>query len=389
MEKGELQRLISLYKRGEISQPELESLEVFLQTKEGDKLLDEIWDKDFKVSLEHVYKENIPSLHLNPDLIEIESVSVKSYKKLFVAASIIGFLLVSYLGYMIFQTEDKHPEALVHSEKILPGRDQAVIFLDDGREINLDKFSGDTVYNSNNFNIHVEADGGIVYRLHNQEDLHHVYNTIVTPKGGEYKLTLPDGSKVWLNADSKLEYPLLFSDDSRKVRLEGEAYFDIVKTSLGKKSIPFMVEAGGQIVEVIGTSFNLNSYNQVTTTLVSGIVALKQEGYEHRQLLKPNQQSYFDSNQGLYVIKNVDPYYITAWKEGKFAFERSSIYEVMDQVSRWYNVEVTYEGDFSDTYFSGSMSRFSDISELLQAIEWTESIKFDIKGRRIVVQKTI
>lgn len=389
MEKEELQRLVGLYKKGEISQPDINRLKVFLQTKEGEKLLNEIWDKDFQVSIEHAYEKDTPSLYLHPDFIEPELPPVKSYKKLYVAASIIGLLLISYLSYVTFHQEDHHTEALAQSEKILPGRDQAIILLDDGTKINLDEFKGDTVYNGDKFNIHVGADGGIVYRLHNQEDLRHVFNTIVTPKGGEYNLTLPDGSQVWLNADSKLQYPLQFSQDERNVHLEGEAYFDIVKASIDKESIPFIVEAGGQILEVLGTRFNLNSYKEVTTTLVSGKVALKQEGYDYRQILKPNQQSYFDSDQEQYVIKNVDPYYITAWKEGKFAFERSSIYEVMDQVSRWYNVEVTYEGDFSDTYFSGSMSRFADISELLQAIEWTESIKFNIKGRRIVVQKSI
>lgn len=388
MEKEELQRLVGLYKKGEISQADKNRLIVFLQTEEGEKLLDEIWDKDFQVSLGHTYEKEVPTLYVHPDFIETAPLHKKNYKNFFVAASIIGLLLISYFSYVTFHGENPHTEALVPSEKILPGRDQAIILLDDGTEINLDKLKGDTVYNGGKFNIHVNEDGGIEYHLHNQENLRHVSNTIITPKGGEYKLTLPDGSQVWLNADSKLQYPLQFSQDARRVHLEGEAYFDIVKASNDKEKVPFVVEAGGQVLEVLGTRFNLNSYKEVTTTLVSGMVALKQEGYSDKQILKPNQQSYFDPDQEQYVIKNVDPYYITAWKEGKFAFEGSSIYEVMDQVSRWYNVEVTYEGDFSDIYFSGSMSRFSEISELLQAIEWTESIKFNIKGRRVIVQKT-
>lgn len=388
MKKDELQRLLLLYRQGTLEQADAERLDAFLQTEAGEQLLVEVWDKDFEVSNKHPFDKGSPAVALKEVSRRMEPQRPQVYKNILVAASILGLLCMTYWGYRTYFSDTLSPHHIVQSSPIVPGADKAIILLQDGTEINLEAFKGDTAFYGEQFNIYVGTDGAIVYSLRKAEaDLSHTYNTIVTPKGGEYKLTLPDGSQVWLNADSELRYPVQFSKDARTVQLKGEAYFDVVKSRVGNQHIPFIVKAGEQVLTVLGTSFNLNSYEEATTTLVSGKVSLRHKAQADEQILYPNQKSVFDVVKNQYVVEQVDPYYITAWKDGKFAFDRSSLYDVMEQIARWYNIDVAYDDDFSDIFFSGSMSRFSDIAELLKAIEFTESIKFDIKGRRVTVQR--
>src|SRR5690606_28075950 len=210
-----------------------------------------------------------------------------------------------------------------------------------------------------------------------------VYNTIVTPKNGEYHLVLPDGTKIWINSSSELRYPLSFASESRQVDLKGEAYFEVNKVKKDNRNIPFIVHTGNQKLEVLGTTFNIdNKVGDIKTTLVEGSVQLSYENGQ-KYLLKPNQQAIYHPQKSKVKIIKVDPFYITSWKNGTFNFNNISIYEVMTILSDWYDLEVEYRGDLKDTYFTGTLSKYAQINKVLQAIEMTGSTKFKMQGRRI------
>ena len=209
------------------------------------------------------------------------------------------------------------------------------------------------------------------------------YNTITTPKGGQYQVTLMDGTRVWLNAASSLHYPTVFKGSERSVQLTGEAYFEVAKNS----KMPFRVTSNGQVTEVLGTHFNINSYPDeqgTTTTLLEGSVRILNAKSDAAILLKPGQQSGSDAS-GKIKVANVNPEQFVAWKDGKFIFTNANIESIMRQVSRWYNVEIEYKGDASKEKFGGRTSRFTNVAELLEILELTDHVQFEIEGRRIIV----
>ncbi|TDQ79302.1 FecR family protein [Sphingobacterium yanglingense] len=212
-----------------------------------------------------------------------------------------------------------------------------------------------------------------------------IYATLKTPKGGQYRVELPDGTKVWLNAASSLRYPTRFDGDQRKVMLSGEAYFEVAHNP----KQPFIVETARQHLSVLGTVFNINAYEeeeQTTTTLLEGKVALQSRAkMEKSVFLDPGKQSILLADE--FKVTAVDKQEAVAWKEGKFVFNGSDIYAVMRQIERWYDVEVVYEGDMASVLFTGSLSRFADIGTVAEKLELTREIKLTIQGRRITVRK--
>lgn len=271
---------------------------------------------------------------------------------------------------------------------IKPGGNKARIVLADGTQLDLEALKNDTIIQLEGYSVHKTAEGFITYAITGkQRGEENLYNTIITPNGGEYNLTLSDGTKVAMNASSTLRYPINFQEDVRRVELKGEAYFDVSKQYRNGKRIPFIVETDQQILEVLGTSFNLNSYGKtIQTTLVEGSVKIS---FDNRQshVLKPNQQAVYTRESKSIAITTVDPFYVTAWKNGSFAFEDASIDEVMESVARWYDVDVVFKDDLKDKRFSGMISRFEDMEKLLQTVELTGSVRFEINGRRILVMK--
>ena len=229
-----------------------------------------------------------------------------------------------------------------------------------------------------------------------------ITNTINTPRGGQYKINLPDGTKVWLNAASSLTYPSQFTAKERRVELSGEAYFEVASqvltNSKGNSKIPFIVKTQNQEVEVIGTHFNVKAYNDDNdseTTLLEGKV--KVVGYSNgvksneEKILNVGQSAIW--NNGKIVIEAVNTEKAIAWKDGKFAFSGENIKDLMSNISRWYNVEVAYDGDVSEVNFEGSISRYETISEVLRKLELTGTVHFKIvpienelgQERRIIV----
>lgn len=207
-------------------------------------------------------------------------------------------------------------------------------------------------------------------------------NTLTTPKGGEYQVTLHDGTKVWLNTASSITFPVVFNTSQRRVKIKGEAYLEVAKNP----AMPFIVEANGSEVTVLGTHFNISAYPDddfVKTTLLEGAVSVKsQKGSE---LLRPGQQAVMSTKSSLMEVSEVNANEVLAWKNGYFVFKGEDIKSIMRIISRWYDVDIVYKGDLRGRTFSGTISRFGSIDELLRTIELTEAVNFDIKGRKVTV----
>jgi len=191
---------------------------------------------------------------------------------------------------------------------------------------------------------------------------------LATPLGGIYQITLPDGTKVWLNAGSSLKYPMSFAKNERRVRLEGEAFFEVTKDS----ARPFKVLSKGQEIEVLGTAFNVNAYpdnTAIKTTLVKGKVKLSNNNrYSEAIYLLPGQQS-TNTNNGKIQLANVDTAPFTAWKEGLFYFDETPLSDALQQIGRWYNVEVKYKGEVPQTHFYGRIKRSKPLRDVLDVLE--------------------
>ena len=205
------------------------------------------------------------------------------------------------------------------------------------------------------------------------------YNTLIVPRGGEFSLELADGTRVWLNAESRLRYPVAFTGKERKVEMEGEVYFEVAKN----KEKPFIVTVNGVDIRVFGTSFNVSAYQEeVVTTLVEGKVQLK-KGNE-QVILSPNQQAIWSDDE--FRVKQVDARNYVLWKEGIFYFEDVDLETILDDMARWYNVNVFYMNPaLKEMKFSVEIRRYGDINEILRRIGQTKRVKFEIKDRTINV----
>jgi len=266
---------------------------------------------------------------------------------------------------------------------ILPGNNKAILTLDDGSKIDLDDAKTGILASESNIDIKKTGAGQLEYVEGTQIAKTVKYNILSTPMGGEYKLVLPDGSKVWLNSGSTLRFPTAFIGSERIVELKGEAYFEIAKNS----KMPFLVRTNNAMdIKVLGTQFNVMAYDDeknINTTLIEGSVeVLKGLG---KTLLKPGQEAILDRGSGNIKVAPADLEQAIAWKNGYFIFYNENIESIMRKVSRWYNVDIAYQGNLSNKDFVGTISRNKNVSELLKMLELTGAIHFSIDGRRITV----
>jgi ferric-dicitrate binding protein FerR (iron transport regulator) len=276
---------------------------------------------------------------------------------------------------------------------IAPGGNKAILILADGSEISLTDAENGALARQAGMTIRKTAEGQVIYDAgaasgseNEVSNGQPKYNTIATPRGGQYQVNLPDGTKVWLNAASALTFPQSFRKlKERHVVLNGEAYFEVAKN----KHQPFKVmtkvrpdqEGREQVIEVLGTHFNVNAYQDeesIVTTLLEGSIRLN-----NKLTLKPNQQSIFAYDH-FHVIP-ADTEEAVAWKNGYFMFANEDLRSIMRKISRWYNVEIVYQGKTTDNTFIGTVSRFKEVSEVLNILELTKTVHFKIEGRKITV----
>ena len=272
-------------------------------------------------------------------------------------------------------------------EIIAPGRNGAILTLADGRQILLDSTGNGVFATQDNTEI-VLQNNQLIYQAGADTSSAAIsYNTMATPKGRQFQLLLPDGTRVWLNAASSIRYPVVFRGSERRVEVKGEAYFEVE----ADKSKPFIVQTQNQLVEALGTGFNVHAYNNETaeqTTLVEGSVKVTlSTGKPLYAILGPGQQAMLDNRkQSLAVLENQSEA-ATAWKNGYFHLENMSFEKVMKQLERWYDIEVVYANGVPDLSFYGGISRNMTLDALIRALKVSE-VHFKIQaGRRLVVYK--
>lgn len=313
------------------------------------------------------------------------------YIRYAVAASIAGILVTGGLFYHKMNQQGYSAKGdLVNDVK--PGGNKAVLTLADGSSVTLDAHSDTTLLKKAGIQVKVTEDGLLVYQVTDEQRATKelIYNQITTPKGGQYYVILSDGSRVRLNASSSLRYPVAFvTGKERRVELNGEAYFDIEKVMEGGVRKAFAVETSGQIVEVLGTHFNISAYEDdpsVKTTLVSGSVNVYSKANQERKLLSPGEQSVLtDGSPSIQILKtNVER--AIAWKEGNFMFEDQYLKDILKQLSRWYDVEIDLK-NIPETRYNIFISRSETLSAVLKMLEKTGNIKFSLVNNTVKINR--
>ena len=301
------------------------------------------------------------------------------WPKIAVAATVL--IALSVVFYFYKRQDEAIPAAQqqISQTEINPSSQKAMLTLADGRTIALDEAQNGEIAEQSGVTITKTKDGQLVYEGAAKES---AFNKIVTPKGGQYQIRLPDGTKVWLNAASSLSYPASFTGDQRAVKLQGEAYFEVAKNP----EMPFVVHSKGQEVEVLGTHFNVNAYadeEQTKTTLLEGSVKVKLTAAKAAALLKPGQQSVYEGSQ--LDVNAIDVSEVIAWKTGYFLFQDEDIRSIMRKIERWYDVEVVYAPNISPKKIGGRISRNKSLDYVLKTLSRTDKFNFKVEGRRVTV----
>ncbi|WAC15200.1 FecR family protein [Dyadobacter pollutisoli] len=324
-----------------------------------------------------------------------EKIDRSEYRKRFwlFRPSIAAALVLLFLGAgAYFMTTNKkqvqEPPVAAITRDVAPGGDKATLTLGDGSVLKLDELADGALKQEHHFNIR-KKDGELIYEVKQPIATDKLtYHTISTPRGGQFRVVLPDGSKVWLNASSSLRYSTAFDGKERLVSLSGEGYFEVAKVKANGRSVPFRINVNDrETVEVLGTHFNIMAYHEeqvIKTTLLEGSVRVTKAGTKNSSLLKPGQQCVYDRDKGFLVRDNIDAAESISWKNGIISFEDADIETIMRQIGRWYDVRVEYQGEIPRRLFTGGISRKSNLSGVLKVLE-INNIHFEIKNKVILV----
>ena len=385
---SDIERKIYLIKASldsELGEDDRKELNEWLRTsEENQEMYDRFRNKRLLFERLGFYRQTDPE----PDWKEIRrrtqriSRHERWLQRLTYAAVFIGLLFMVSLYIYRQKAEIPLPENIaINCDSIRPGSRQAYIELITGEKIVLGEREKGLVKNVDGGMLKEGEEGLIMVGDDSvKNEVQEVeFNRVVVPRGGEYRLILADGSKVWMNSDSKFEFPTVFTGKERRVRLQGEAYFQVQRN----EKMPFRIEVNGIEVAVLGTSFNIQAYGELMyTTLVEGAVALNVGGDTFR--LSPGEEA--KVNKRKVRVQKVDVYERIAWKEGKFVFREKRLEEVMEILGRWYDVEICYRNAaVKDLHFTGNIPRHATISEVLQFLERTRLVHFSIAGRTVIV----
>ena len=376
MSKKDATDLLNRYRNGQASEEEKALVESWYAEYTKNTAIPEIDDRE----LENNHDELLQRI-----MAELTAVRKINYRRLI---SIAAFAILILCAGVLFIKQHKPHQDQLHLtaqkkpiDNLPPGGNRAVLILSNGSKIDLGSKKNGTLTNEKGMIIHKNAAGRISYdqTKHHTASQADVFNTILTPKGGQYQLVLSDGTKVWLNSASTLKYPVAFAATKREIELSGEAYFEVAHD----RHKPFRVISNGQVVEVLGTHFNVNAYQDervIKTTLLEGSVKVLTNGTSSK--IKPGQQ--VQVKNGHAAVSTADMEEAIAWKNGFFYFKDDDIQTVMRQLSRWYNVTVKYEGQIPTREFSGQMNKNIDASHLLHILS-IEQINYRIENKTIVI----
>jgi len=320
----------------------------------------------------------------------------QSRRKWYMAAAAILLVMLTATVYRL-TTSDSPPANSSLAETsagsvvtdLAPGGNKAILRLADGSAIILDSAADGTLTEQGNIKVEKLSNGLLAYTIGGKQLTANdaaFYNTISTPRGGQYQVTLSDGTKVWLNAASSIRFPVFFAGNERRVEITGEAYFEVAKNI----SKPFKVKTTASEIEVLGTHFNINAYDDesaVKTTLLEGMVKVSTPatgGKSTSRFLQPGQQSGISKEGTISVLNNADTEEALAWKNGRFQFRSADIKSILRQISRWYDVDVVYKGNVN-LHFTGQLKRDEYVSKVFEKLALTGEVHFKIEGKKIIV----
>ncbi len=373
MNKEQAEKILHKYSIGEATPAEQELVEKWMLHGAGQE--NDLTDEELLEDLLSMRQR----LGLN------YSVKRKStlWQRVAIAATII---IISAAGLLVYQHAPFTESDREGSTKIVQdrpaGKNVATLTLSDGTNIQLDQKLGN-IKGEAGIYITNDEKGHVVYDLSAPKATKEktvAFNTITTPRSGQYKVILPDGSKVWLNAASSIRFPVAFSKKIRQVELTGEGYFEVAKSA-----VKFEVITGQTAVEVLGTHFNVHAYDdQQAITLLEGSVKVRHG--QDQKIIAPGEQAVLFAGRDIFLKSNVDIETITAWKDGLFQFNNTELKEIMQELERWYDVDVDIN-TLPQRKFNGSIPRNVKLSEVLSMIELTSNLKFKIEGRSVVMVK--
>ena len=386
-----MEKLIFKYLNNNLTEKESNELQQWLrEDKDNIKIFENIvgeWnlsqqyiDKTKKKILSRVLSHNESAVK-EPNFQKV--ISIATLRKISIAAAAVIALFIFNL--YDFGFEGKQTTVVDSFETIESGKSKATLTLDNGKEIDL----------LEDQNLNLESDGtkiigvrnSITYLQKKSNQAERKYNTLKTPRGGEFFLILSDSTKVWLNAESQIKYPVVFSSDKRTVELTGEAFFEVTPNP----DKPFQVISGDQSIEVLGTSFNVTSYEddaEIVTTLIEGKVNVnKRFGNKESIMLAPNEQSKLNRETGEMKNTTVDPNQFIAWKSGKFYFRQQKLKDITKVLSRWYDIEIFFlDSKTENKKFTGRFKRYENFDHVRSIIESTEEVTFIRKGKTIIIK---
>ncbi|WP_295672726.1 FecR family protein [uncultured Mucilaginibacter sp.] len=386
MKRQDYNALYKKYLAGKCTPEEWELLNAF---EDEPGLEDIAWDAELGDEEE---AENRIFSKITEGVTEKLPVKTIRFGWLYIAASFL--LLATAMGVYVLNTRHKKQQLAVNKVKpvkndILPGGNKAILTLSNGSTIVLNSAKDGVITKEGGAAVNKTQNGQLVYQANDEQNgaataAPIVYNTVTTPRGGEYQIVLADGTKAWLNAASSLKFPTAFTGNTRQVEITGEVYFEVAKN----KDKPFIVTSNGAEVEVLGTHFDVMAYNDepvIKTTLLEGSVKFRKNKAE--VLLSPGEQAVSAYASGNIKVQKANIGETMAWRDGYFVFQDENIQGIMRKVSRWYNVEVVYKGNMEDKEYGGKISRYKNISDVLKSLELTGTIHFKVEERRVTVMQ--
>lgn len=386
MEEARLKYLINKYLQSTATVQELEELQAWYDEVDfGGEGFDN-WIKEYNSE-----KELTDQMYQRFEgKKEKERARIIYLRRFYRASAIAATILIAFITAFLFKNVQRpiSPKIQLVSRPIPPGGNKAILTLANGSKIELDDQKNGTIASQPGVTIVKNNTGKLIYKIAYQSSAAYsgpvTYNSISTPRGGEYQVVLPDGTQVWLNSESSLTYPTRFSGRERKVKITGEAYFEVVHN----KDIPFHVDADGQDIEDLGTRFNIKAYrdeNVISTTLIEGSVKVSNLISNKSRLLVPGQQANTTAANGNIAVQVVNTEQVISWKNGYFLFDNMGIASIMKVISRWYNIDVQYNGIDQKETFGGTFSKYQNLSDLLRNLETLGHVHFVTKNRKIIV----
>lgn len=371
-------QLIIKFLKNELSVSEKKEFDIWLNASAENKALVESFRNTESVQSEINYLHNINIEQGWENIskrINRTPLSTFSWNKVFrYSAAAVLFIAIGLIYQYKYPSKEINKTAQV--EEIMPGAKKAILRMADGSSIDLNTASFSL--KDSDGKLALAANKGVLYFGQNSTANNKGYHIVKTPRSGEYRIVLPDGTKVWLNAVSSLRFPTSFNKTERKVELRGEAYFEVSPN----KNLPFRVLFNKTEVEVLGTHFNINSFGgKSKTTLVEGAVKITESGKQ--ELLKPGQEAIVTN--GTVDIQTTDTYKSIAWKEGAFYFKEDLLTDIMNQLFRWYDVEIVYKGKPDLKRYSGNIRRQATLNQVLEMLNAVSGTKFSLNERTVTV----